>query len=70
MLYTTKSGKICLDFTKCEEKAKLMTPYALWYSARDAKEAAQAYPDNPKSGAYIDEALVYLQELRRRSGSV
>jgi len=56
------------DFTRWEEKARSMTDYELWWSARDARQAAECMRGwNPVAeGRYEDEAHTYGDELRRR----
>ena len=57
-----------------EYKAKVatMTDAALLFTMRDAHEAAQAMPDGPKVGYYLDEVNYCSDELalRRRLGIV
>jgi len=56
------------DFANWEAKAKTMTMAELFYSARDARAAAEAMRGwNPiAEGRYDDEAFTYGDEIRRR----
>ncbi len=56
------------DFARWEAKARSMTDYELWWSARDARQAAERMRGwNPVAeGRYEDEAHTYGDELRRR----
>ena len=59
------------DFANWEAKAKDMTTDCLLWSARDARQAAQAMRGwNPiAEGRYDDEASTYSDEIRRRRAS-
>ena len=59
------------DFANWEAKAKAMTTDCLLWSARDARQAAQAMRGwNPiAEGRYDDEASTYSDEIRRRRAS-
>jgi hypothetical protein len=56
------------DFAAWEARAKAMTIEELLYSARDARQAAEAMRGwNPiAEGRYDDEAHTYGDEIRRR----
>jgi len=66
MYRTMRNGTVALDFEACERKARGMTRDALMWSARDAREAAEANPGARKAGAWTDEMHTYLSEVARR----
>lgn len=66
MYRTMRDGTVALDFEACERKARTMTREALRWSARDAREAAEANPEARKAGAWTDEFWTYSDELARR----
>jgi len=41
---------------------------ALWFNAKDAMEAAQAYPEGENASYYLDEVNYCLDEIARRNG--
>ena len=59
------------DFDRWRLKAEAMTTAELYYSASDARRAAEAMRGwNPiAEGRYDDEAFTYGDEIRRRKGA-
>lgn len=58
--------KKVMDHTAYMAKVKRMTYSELLYTARDAKAAAEAYPEGPNAGYYLDEVNYCAEEMFRR----
>lgn len=55
-----------MDHGAYMKKVKKMTYNELLYTARDAKAAAEAYPEGPNAGYYLDEVNYCAEEMFRR----
>jgi hypothetical protein len=58
-----------MDHAEYPKRLKTMTDDQLRFIIRDAREAAQANPENPNAGFYQDEILYAAAELKRRGKS-
>ena len=56
-----------MDHAAYQRKVRRMSEAELQFVAKDANEAAAAFPEGPNVGYYLDEALYCQQELMRRS---
>jgi hypothetical protein len=56
-----------MDHGAYMKKVKRMTEAELTFVAKDALEAANAFPEGENAGYYLDEALYCQQELAARS---
>jgi len=55
-----------MNHSEYQKKVKKMTVAELMYLAKDAREAAEAYPEGINAGYYTDEMHYAAMELRRR----
>lgn len=59
--------KKIMDHVAYPKKLKKFEWGALWFTAKDAMEAAQAYPEGENAGYYLDEVNYCLDEIARRN---
>lgn len=64
-----RSGQIEMKHGEYQEHLKKKSDSELKHIIKDANEALQANPDNPKAGYYKDEALYAAMELKKRNKS-
>lgn len=55
-----------MDHIEYPKRLESLTEEALRYLIKDAKEAAEAMPEGPNAGYYLDEVNYAVNELYRR----
>ena len=57
-----------MNHAEYQARVRTMSYNELLYTARDARDAAAAYPEGPNAGYYLDEMHYCAAEMHRRDG--